>query len=74
MNWPWKRKDEPSAEARAAIRYAEQSLCQADKDLKRAERQLNRSKAVTGRLREHNVANHYDDWLAEQFLKYYNKT
>jgi hypothetical protein len=70
MRWFWKRH-RPESAARAALRCAENSNAQADRDLKRAVRNLHESKEITSRLREHNAANHYDDWLCEQFLRYY---
>jgi anionic cell wall polymer biosynthesis LytR-Cps2A-Psr (LCP) family protein len=71
MNWFWK-KPKAGSDAEAALRYAEQSHCQAQTDLDRMERGLRRSQAVKRKLKEHNTANHYDDWLCEQFLKYYS--
>lgn len=66
----WKKyREDP--DAKAAVRYAERSLCQAQEDLVDAHAKGGESAALARRLKEHNVANHYDAWLCEQFLKYY---
>jgi hypothetical protein len=66
----WKKYQE-DPDAKAAVRYAEGSLCKANEDLIDAHTKAAESKMVARRLREHNVANHYDAWLCEQFVKYY---
>lgn len=68
------RHKKPSTAAAEANRSADTSLEQAREDLLRVQTNAQESKLVASRLREHNVANHYDDWLSEQFLKYYGST
>lgn len=65
------KKKAPSAESIRAHRSAEESLEQARRDMHRVNIGSMESKLVAHRIREHNAANHYDDWLSEQFLKYY---
>jgi len=68
----FKRKKKPlSPEVVRAHRQAEASLQRAQQDMARVNEGLLESKLVALRIREHNKANHYDDWLSEQFLKYY---
>ena len=67
----WFQKHHKDSEAKQAVEEANESLEQADRDLRMAEYKLLDSQRVTERLREHNLANHYDDWLSKQFLKYY---
>jgi hypothetical protein len=67
----FRRKHKPSPESLRANESAHKSLQQATADLHRVQLGTDESKRVAARLREHNLANHYDDWLTEQFLKYY---
>jgi len=68
----WFRGTKEPGEAQRAESSSQESLVQAHSDLERAQRRLTESNKVARRIREHNVANHYDDWLCEQFLKYYS--
>lgn len=55
----------PTAEAAAARESAAASMVQAHRDLAEAERQRDEADVIAERLRAHNAANRYDDWLRE---------
>lgn len=69
--WSFFHKKKPSEHAMHANRSADLSLQTARRDLARVQNGYEESQRVAQRIREHNVANHYDDWLSEQFLRYY---
>lgn len=72
-DWFKRKPSSPSREAQEAHREADASLHRARMDLEESLPKTLESRMIAIRLREHNTANHYDDWLSEQFLKYYTK-
>jgi len=65
------KRQTPSRDAAEANRSAEKSFERAQDDLARVQTGSLESKLVALRIREHNTANHYDDWLSDQVLKLY---
>lgn len=65
------KKCRPSLESTRAKASAERSHVQATEDLRRTSQGYVESQHVNRELKAHNTANQYDDWLCEQFLKYY---
>ncbi len=64
MRWPWQRhKGSPSQAAQLAGESAEVSHGRAERDLARARARREEADRQTARLRRHNAANAYADWI-----------
>lgn len=59
----WHRTPRPSREASEAVGTARQSNTQAGADLRRAQQRQAEAVRETAKLRRHNIANDYDDWI-----------
>lgn len=66
--WPWRWRSERRAaiaRARQATDDADESRVQAEADWMDAMKRRPEAARITKALREHNAANHYDDWLTD---------
>ncbi|WP_455565671.1 DUF7620 family protein [Micromonospora haikouensis] len=63
--WPLGRGRQPSPEARQASLRADESVSRAEQDRLVAARRRVEADRLAERLRAHNVANKYDDWLRQ---------
>lgn len=61
--WPFDWGRQPSPEAREAVACADRSASLAEQDRRAAARRRVEAEQLTERLRAHNTANAYDDWL-----------
>jgi uncharacterized protein YegJ (DUF2314 family) len=52
-----------------ARKATDASLQRADRDLAKAKADLRESRQLEVRIREHNTANHFDDWLESVFYQ-----
>lgn len=55
----------PSPESIAAKEAAEASLQQAEADLAQAQRNVKESRPLIEKIKRHNEANHYDQWIED---------
>jgi hypothetical protein len=63
VRWPWRRKGSPTRAAQAAGESADASQGRAERDLARSRAKREEADRQTARLRRHNTANSYADWI-----------